>query len=153
MIQILESHGLRERIRVIVSGKLITPSAIAWALCVGADSINSARGFMFALGCIQALQCNTNNCPTGVTTHRKDLQRGLDPSDKATRVANYAQRIQEEVAMIAHSCGVPEPRALRPHHARMVIDELHSEPLSSLYKVQKNNTSVGVRHKDSLPND
>lgn len=134
VIHILEDYDLKKHVRVIASGKLITPSAIAWALSVGADTINSARGFMFALGCIQAMQCNTNNCPTGITTHRKDLQRGLDPTDKSIRVAHYAKRIQMEVAIIAHSCGAPEPRALRPHHARMVVDEYRSRSLSEIYK-------------------
>ena len=72
--------------RLIASGKLITPAEVAWALCVGADFVNSARGFMFALGCMQSLQCNRNTCPTGITTHDPRLQKGLDPADKAERV-------------------------------------------------------------------
>jgi len=136
VIDILDRHGLRPRMRVIASGKLITPSAVAWALAVGADAINSARGFMFALGCIQALQCNTNNCPTGITTHRKDLQKGLDPTSKAERVKNYAERMQKEVSMIAHSCGASEPRKLRRNHALMVVDENKTIPLSVIYPPQ-----------------
>ena len=65
----LNQYGLRKRIKVISSGKMITPSGVAWALCMGSDFVVSARGFMFALGCIQALQCNKNTCPTGITTH------------------------------------------------------------------------------------
>ena len=61
----LNEHGLRERIRIIASGKMITPAEAAWAFCAGTDFVVSARGFMFALGCIQALQCNQNCCPTG----------------------------------------------------------------------------------------
>lgn len=136
VIDILDRFGLRPRVRVIASGKMITPSGVAWALAVGADAVNSARGFMFALGCIQALQCNTNNCPTGVTTHRKDLQKGLDPTSKAIRVQNYADRIRKEVGMIAHSCGASEPRRLNRHHARMVIDEHKSVALSDIYPPQ-----------------
>ena len=79
VVDILTKYRLRDRIRVIASGKLITPGEVAWALCAGADFVNSARGFMFALGCIQALQCNKNTCPTGVTTHDPDLQKGLNP--------------------------------------------------------------------------
>lgn len=73
----LVEYGLRDRIKVITSGKLVNPSDVAWALCVGADVVTSARGFMFALGCIQALQCNKNTCPTGITTHNPQLQHGL----------------------------------------------------------------------------
>lgn len=118
----LKEHGLRERVRIICSGKLINPSEVAWALCMGADFVTSARGFMFALGCIQALQCNKNTCPTGITTHNRDLQRGLDPTDKAERVANFARNLSKEVGILAHSCGVREPRALARHHAH-IIDE------------------------------
>ncbi|MGB6085367.1 glutamate synthase-related protein, partial [Parvibaculum sp.] len=116
----LERHNLKPRIRVNASGKLITPAEVAWALCVGADFVSSARGYMFALGCIQALQCNRNTCPTGITTHDRRLQRGLDVTDKAHRVHRYAQRITQEVCMIAHSCGVSEPRRLTRNHARIM---------------------------------
>ena len=71
VVDTLNRHGLRERIRVVCAGKLITPAEVAWALCAGADFVVSARGFMFALGCIQAMQCNKNTCPTGITTHDK----------------------------------------------------------------------------------
>src|SRR5210317_657995 len=108
----LVQYGLRERVRVICSGKMINPAGVAAALCMGADCVNSARGFMFALGCVQALQCNKNTCPTGITTHDEDLQRGLVPASKAKRVASYASNLMHEVETIAHSCGVRGPRLL-----------------------------------------
>ncbi|WP_126456513.1 FMN-binding glutamate synthase family protein [Sulfuriflexus mobilis] len=134
LVRCLERHHLKERIRVIASGKLITPAEAAWALCVGADFITSARGFMFSLGCIQALQCNKNTCPTGITTHNPRLQKGLDPRVKAVRVENYVRNIVHEIGVIAHSCGVHEPRELRPFHARVVIDNGHSISLEELYQ-------------------
>lgn len=133
LIDKLIEYDLRDRVKVIASGKLITPADVAWALCIGADFIVSARGFMFALGCIQALQCNKNTCPTGITTHDPKLQRGLVPSDKAERVANYCKNLQYEVGIIAHSCGVPSPRSLQRFHARMVIENGKSIPLNELY--------------------
>ncbi|MEN1727139.1 MAG: FMN-binding glutamate synthase family protein [Pseudomonadota bacterium] len=133
VIDRLKAHGLRDRIRVGCSGKRINPTEVAWALCIGADFVNSARGFMFALGCIQALQCNKNTCPAGITTHDKKLQYGLVPEDKATRVANYARNMTKEVGIIAHSCGVPEPRRLRRFHARVVMADGQSRPLDELY--------------------
>ena len=133
LIDKLNKYGLRERIRVISSGKLITPADIAWALCVGADFIVSARGFMFALGCIQALQCNKNTCPTGITTHKKQLQAGLIPEEKSIRVYNYVQKINQEISNIAHSCGVTEPRELRRYHARVVNANGLSTSLDELY--------------------
>src|SRR5690606_428866 len=77
VVDALLESGLRERIRVVAAGKLVTSARAAWALCAGADFVNTARGFMFALGCIQAMRCHTNTCPTGITTHNKRLQRGL----------------------------------------------------------------------------
>jgi glutamate synthase domain-containing protein 2 len=133
LVDKLKEYGLRERVRVIASGKLVTPADVAWALCVGADFINTARGFMFALGCIQALQCNKNTCPTGITTHNEKLQRGLVPTEKAERVMNYAKNMRHEVGMIAHSCGVREPRLLKRHHARIVTANGLSVPLNELY--------------------
>jgi glutamate synthase domain-containing protein 2 len=106
---------------------------MAWALCVGADFITSARGFMFALGCIQALQCNKNTCPTGITTHKLKLQRGLVPEDKAVRVMYYAKNMVKEVGILAHSCGVKSPRGLKRMHARIVTDNGLSVPLNQLH--------------------
>ncbi|CAG0976499.1 hypothetical protein RHDC4_01618, partial [Rhodocyclaceae bacterium] len=88
--------GLRERVRLIASGKLVTSARVAWALACGADFVNTARGFMFALGCVQALRCHTNTCPTGVTTHRTDLQRGLVVEEKYLRVAQYCVNLNRE---------------------------------------------------------
>jgi glutamate synthase domain-containing protein 2 len=133
VVNLMKKHRVRERIRVIASGKLITPAQVAMVLCVGADFAVTARGFMFSLGCIQALQCNKNTCPTGVTTHDKDLQRGLDVTDKAERVYNYASSVRKEVGVIAHSCGVPEPRRLQRMHCRIVQDHGASVPLDEIY--------------------
>ncbi len=132
----LHEFGLKDRVKVVVSGKLITPAEVAWALCMGADFVCSARGFMFALGCIQALQCDQNTCPTGITTHNTRLQKGLDVAAKAERVKQYVRNIVHEVGVIAHSCGVREPRMLQRHHARIVtetgrsisLDEACGEP-------------------------
>jgi len=132
----LREYGLRERVKVIASGKLITPGPVAWALAAGADFVNNARGFMFSLGCIQALQCNKNTCPTGITTHDAKLQRGLDVADKSERVANLQDQIEYEVGILAHSCGVSEPRQLRRFHCRVVMDDGRSVPLDQLYPDQ-----------------
>lgn len=83
LIDELNEYGLRERVRVVASGKLITPTDVAWALCMGTDFVVAARGFMFSLGCIQGLQCNRNTCPTGITTHNKRLQKGLNQKLKS----------------------------------------------------------------------
>ena len=130
---LLREYGLRERIRVIVAGKLATPADIAWAFCAGADFVNAGRGFMFALGCIQALKCNKNTCPTGITTHDKRLQRGLDPTNKAVRVMQYAKTIRKEVEMIAHSCGVDHPRQLTRDHVMVIQADGRPRLLSDIW--------------------
>lgn len=133
VVDVLESHKLKGRIRVICAGKLITPAEVAWAYCAGADFVNSARGFLFSLGCIQSLKCNKNTCPTGITTHQRQLQRGLDPADKAVRVKNYAGKIHYGVGLIAHACGVPHARALERRHVRLIQSDGKSRRLSEIY--------------------
>lgn len=133
LVNLFIQRGLRKRIKIIASGKLVIPSRVAWALALGADFIASARGNMFALGCIQALQCNKDTCPTGITTHNKKLQQGLDPRDKSTRVANYNHNLHHDLSLIAHSCGVTEPRQLTPSHVRIVLDSGLSISLDKYY--------------------
>jgi glutamate synthase domain-containing protein 2 len=133
LVDTLLAKGLRERIKVVCSGKCITAYDVAWALSMGADFVNSARGFMLSLGCIQSLQCNRNTCPTGITTHDPRLQRGLVVSDKSERVYHYATNLMYEVGTIAHSCGVKEPRQLRRHHCRVVANDGLSVSLAKLF--------------------
>ncbi len=130
---LLHQSGLRQRIRLVASGKLINPGDAAWALATGADFVTSARGFMFSLGCIQAMKCNKNTCPTGITTHNPRLQKGLVPKAKYLRVAKYAQGLIHEVEIIAHSVGVEEPRQIGRQHVRIVQPDGRSVLLSDLY--------------------
>ncbi len=113
-------HGLEQRIRLVAAGKLITPDKVAWALCMGADFVSSARGFMFSIGCIQAMKCGSGKCPTGVTASDPKLIRGLDPTDKAVRAGNYALRVAEEVEIIAHACGLTDASGFQPHHVTQI---------------------------------
>ena len=149
MVDKLIEYNLKDRIKVIVSGKLINPSEVAWAICMGADFVTSARGFMFALGCIQALQCNKNTCPTGITTHNKDLQRGLDPTDKAERVYNYAMQLQYEVGAIAHACGVKQARDLTRKHAHIINADGMPESMEEQFPTPNARTDLIAASKDS----
>jgi len=142
VVDTLTKHGLREHVRVVASGKLITPADVAWALCVGADFVNTARGFMFALGCVQSMQCNKNTCAAGITTHDPRLQRGLDPTDKSERVRHYVENMIKEVGIIAHACGVDDPRQLRREHCRIVTSPGRSVPLSELYATSKSDAGT-----------
>jgi len=133
VVDALIESGLRGRIRVVAAGRLVTSAKAAWALCVGADFVNTARGFMFSLGCIQALRCHQNTCPTGVTTHNHRLQRGLVIEEKYQRVANYATGMNKEIDMIAHSCGCRHARELKREHVRIVQTAGHSAAFNVLY--------------------
>lgn len=133
MTDLRDLAGLHDRIRIVASGKLVGPGDVAWAICAGADVVTTARGFMFSLGCIQALKCNRNTCPTGVTTHQKNLQQGLVVKEKDNCVALYAKAIIKEVETIAHSVGVAEPRLMRRQHVRMVTGEGSSTQMNDLY--------------------
>jgi glutamate synthase domain-containing protein 2 len=142
VVDALIESGLRQRVRVIAAGKLVTSARAAWALCVGADFVNSARGFMFALGCIQALRCHENTCPTGVTTHNHRLQRGLVVEEKYLRVAHYAMNMNKEIDMIAHSCGCRHARELKREHVRVLQNAGQSVALNVLYPYPEANTKL-----------
>jgi len=133
VVDALLQADLKQRVRVVASGKLVTSAKAAWALCAGADFVNTARGFMFSLGCIQAMRCHQNTCPTGVTTHNKRLQRGLVVEEKYLRVANYCRNMNMEIDMIAHSCGCRHARELKREHVRIVQTANRSIALNMLY--------------------
>jgi len=132
LVNVLVEYGLKERIKVIASGKLINPAVVAAALAVGADFVVSARGFMFSLGCIQALQCNKNTCPTGITTHNRKLQKGLHVPSKSDRVASYAKNLMHEVCLLAHSCGVDDPREFERSHIHVISERGMPRPVVDL---------------------
>jgi glutamate synthase domain-containing protein 2 len=142
VVDALIEAGLRERVKVIAAGKLVTSARAAWALACGADFVNSARGFMFSLGCIQALRCHTNSCPTGITTHQAKLQRGLVVEEKYLRVANYARNMNREIDMIAHSCGLRQAREFTRAHVRMVQADGRSIALNMIYPPGGNGEKV-----------
>ncbi len=112
----LVGSGLREDIKIIASGRIITGFHIAAKLALGADLCYSARGFLFSLGCIQALRCNTNHCPVGVATQNPYLVKGLVVSDKTQRVANYHKATVHNLVELLGAAGIEDPDDLRPWH-------------------------------------
>ena len=105
----LKGYGIKEEIKVIASGKVISGFDIIRNLSIGADLCNSARGMMFALGCIQALECHTNTCPTGVATQNPRLMKGLVPEDKSTRVTRYQYETVKSAVDLMASAGLDHP--------------------------------------------
>ncbi len=110
----LRDLGVRKKLKIIYAGKIISGFTIFKALCNGADVCNSARGFMFSLGCIQSLRCHTDACPTGVATQQKLLQKGLVPSVKSERVKYYHNNTVEAFVELASAVGVGSLEELNP---------------------------------------
>ena len=106
---IIRNHPILGHVRYIGSAKLGFPDRAIVAICLGADLINIARESMMAIGCIQAQQCHTGRCPTGVTTHDPKLQRGLVPEVQADRFAHYVSSFRNELMALTHACGYRHP--------------------------------------------
>ncbi|MFO1457262.1 MAG: FMN-binding glutamate synthase family protein [Steroidobacteraceae bacterium] len=130
----LVGAGLRERIRIGTSGKIVSAFDIACVLALGADWANSARGFMFAVGCIQSQSCHTNRCPTGVATQDPLRQRALVPADKAVRVRDFHRNTLHALAQMLAAAGLDGPSALRPHHLQRRVSAQRVVPFSALYR-------------------
>jgi glutamate synthase domain-containing protein 2 len=112
----LVGANLRERIKIGASGKIVTAFDVARTIALGADWCNSARGFMFALGCVQSQSCHTDRCPTGVATQDPQRQQALDVPDKTSRVANFHRNTVGALAELIAAAGLTHPSQLRPHH-------------------------------------
>jgi glutamate synthase domain-containing protein 2 len=110
--RIFAERGLAERIVWIGSGRLGFPDRAIFAMALGCDLVHVAREAMMAVGCIQAQRCHSGHCPTGVATQLRWLARGLDPTSKAVRLANYLTTLRSETAEVARSCGAPHPAFL-----------------------------------------
>ena len=123
----LVGSGLRNQIRLGASGKLVSAFDLVWAHALGADWCNSARGFMFSIGCIQAQSCHTNRCPAGVATQDHLRQRALVVPDKAQRVANFHRNTLEALAEIVGAAGFDHPEQLQPWH--LMVRQKNGETL------------------------
>jgi glutamate synthase domain-containing protein 2 len=113
---IFAHRDLHEKIVFVGGGKLGFPESALLAIAMGCDLINVAREAMMAIGCIQAQRCHTGHCPTGVATQNAWLMRGLDPTHKGNRLANYLITLRKEILWLAHACGVAHPSLVTPEH-------------------------------------
>ncbi|PQO23482.1 FMN-binding glutamate synthase family protein [Rhodobacteraceae bacterium WD3A24] len=125
--------GIREHTKLIASGKLISAFDICRASALGADGCNMARGFMFAIGCIQAQACHTGRCPTGVTTQDPGRYRALDVNDKYRRVANFHFNTMHALKESVESSGLDHPSDLTPHHLMIRINSREVRSAASQY--------------------
>ncbi|MFN3563623.1 MAG: FMN-binding glutamate synthase family protein, partial [Moraxella osloensis] len=129
----LVGAGVRDKIKIGVSGKIISAFDIARMLALGADWCNSARGFMFAVGCIQSRACHTNKCPTGVATQDPYRQRALHIPDKAQRVYNFHKNTLKSLAAIVGAAGLHHPKDLQAYHIARRLENGQIKLLSKFY--------------------
>lgn len=126
-------RGLHEKVVFQAAGKLGFPERALMAFGLGADMVYVAREAMLAIGCIQAQRCHTGHCPAGVATQNRWLMRGLDPTDKAARTANYIVNLRKEVAALCHACGVDHPAFITKDHFEILDDRFGASPLAQLF--------------------
>jgi glutamate synthase domain-containing protein 2 len=129
----LTGIGAKERVRIGCSGKIVTAFDMAVAFALGADWCNSARGFMFALGCIQSLSCHTDRCPTGVATQDPARMRALVVEDKTTRVVNFHRAMLHTLSEITAAAGLEHPNDFRPEHFSRRVSEREVMSFAELY--------------------
>ena len=143
----LRGAGLRGRIRLGCAGKVVSAFDIARLMALGADWCNSARGFMFALGCIQAQSCHTGRCPTGVTTQDPVRQRSLVVPDKAVRVYNFHQQTLHALQELVQAAGLQHPRDITAHH---IVRRSSDQKVSSLARLILTQLPEGALLKPDL---
>jgi glutamate synthase domain-containing protein 2 len=130
---VLVGAGIRDRFKIGASGKMVSASAIAQSMALGADWCNTARGFMFAVGCIQSQRCHTNKCPVGVTTQDSKLQRALVVPDKAERVANFHKNTVHALAEMVAAMGLDHTSELQPHQVYRRVNENLVQTFDEMY--------------------
>ena len=138
--------GMREHVKLGASGKIINSFDIARALALGADWCNSARGFMFALGCVQAQTCHTGNCPTGVTTQDPQRQLALVVPSKAERVKNFHRHTLVSLQELLQAAGLHAPHEVHAHHFSHRLSGNETQTLAQMYPA----LSAGALLKDNL---
>ncbi|MES5814416.1 FMN-binding glutamate synthase family protein [Pseudoxanthomonas sp. Soil82] len=126
--------GLRDRVRVAAAGKITSAFDIARTLALGADWCNAARGYMFALGCIQSMSCHTDRCPTGIATQNPHRWKHLDPADKAARVHNFHDNTLRALRDLLCAAGLDHPSDLGPEHILRRVSPVEIRSLAALYR-------------------
>ncbi len=146
--------GLRDDIRIIAAGKMFSAFHILRALALGADTVNAARAFMLALGCIQSRSCNTDHCPTGIATQNESRNKGLVVTDKAQRVAHYHAETVANLAELVAAAGLDSLEALGPEHINRRVQGTDVRTYAQLYPlIAPNSLLDGSALPDHWEND
>jgi hypothetical protein len=136
---------LRDRIRIGAAGKVVSAFDIARTLAMGADWCNAARGYMFALGCIQSMSCHTDRCPTGIATQDPKRWKRLDVPDKASRVAEFHGNTLHALRDLLCAAGLEHPDQLGPEHILRRVSPTEVRSLGALYRFLKPGELLGGR--------
>ena len=147
----LVGAGLRDKVKLGAAGKIVSAFDIARTLALGADWCNSARGFMFALGCIQSQSCHTDHCPTGVATQDASRQKALVVSDKTERVYNFHHNTMQALAYLVSAAGLTHPSEFRPHHLVRRISSHQVRLASTLMPFLRKGQLLDPTQLDGLP--
>lgn len=142
--------GVRNKIRIIAAGKIISAFHMLRVIALGADTINSARGMMFALGCIQARHCNTDACPTGIATQNPARYQALDVTDKSQRIANYHRSMIHHLVDLLEVAGLKSTTDIKPYHIQHRINGSEITDFSKLYEHIEHNCLI---NDDTIPED
>ena len=129
----LVGAGIRDKVKIGASGKIVSAFDIASTMAIGADWINSARGFMFAVGCIQAQSCHTNQCPVGVATQDKERQKALHVPTKAQRVYHFHENTMHALAEMLAAAGLEHPKDIKAHHLAQRINDREIKNYAQLH--------------------
>lgn len=144
-------YGVRDKFAVFASGKLVSPDKVAIALAIGADAVNSARGFMMANGCIMALQCHTGKCPTGITTTDPEYQKALAPEEKQWRVMNYIISMRASLFLLAAAAGLESPRQFSREHIVYKNELGRTVKLSEMFPIPETSAGKSAVERQAKP--
>jgi len=131
----LIGSGVRDKVRIIAAGKIISAFHMMRIIALGADTVNSARGMMFALGCIQSRHCNTDQCPTGIATQNPKRYQALDVTDKGERVAQYHRSMIQHLVELLEVAGLENTEDIKPWHINRRINGVEVKNYSEIYEV------------------
>lgn len=149
--RVFADAGLTDRVVLVGAGKLGFPETALLAMAMGCDLVNVGREALLAIGCIQAQRCHSGRCPTGVATQSRWLARGLDPADKAARLASYVRGLRHELLQLARACGQPHP-ALVPLDVFEILDgHFGARPAAEVFGYPSSATRAGPVRAGALP--
>ena len=149
-IALFAETGLHESVVFMGSGKLGFPESTLFAFALGCDMVNVAREAMLAIGCIQAQRCHTGHCPTGVATQNKWLMRGLDPTLKSARLANYVITLRKEVLRLSRACGAAHPAFITPEHFEILDDRFGAVDLAAHFGYEPSYYLPGAKDQEAI---